>query len=142
RVLELLFLVVVIGHAAAVVDAAAAIDRLRLVQEGIGEGRLARHLMPDQCNGANVFRFVSHDVLLKEVERECERRDGVGRTRERRSWAEVSVACASGERVRISCQLNRKRTQPPTKFHESCNGEPSCVSSRVEPAKTTSLLGD
>src|SRR5436190_1279555 len=59
RIFELFFLIVRIGDTAPLVDATAAIDGLGLEEQGIGDRRLASHLMPYQCNGANIVRFVA-----------------------------------------------------------------------------------
>ena len=52
-----LLLVVVVGDAGAVVDAAAAIDGLGLEQQGVGQRGLAGRPVPDQGHVADVLHF-------------------------------------------------------------------------------------
>ncbi len=57
-----MFFVVVIRVAGAIIDAAKPIDGLRLVQQGIRQRGLPASAMPDERNGANVFRMIlEHD---------------------------------------------------------------------------------
>ena len=54
----LVFFLVVIGDAGAVVDAAAAIDRLGLEEQGVGKRGLAGDFMPDQGEVADVIDLI------------------------------------------------------------------------------------
>ena len=53
-----LLLLVVVGDAGAVVDAAAAVDGLGLEQQGVGQRGLARRPVSDQGNVADVVHLV------------------------------------------------------------------------------------
>ena len=58
-VLLLLFLVIVIGDAGAVIDTAAAIDRLGLEEQGVGQRGLAGDFMANESDAANVFHMIT-----------------------------------------------------------------------------------